>query len=212
MKIELFLQLPDKVLAQAFHMAFGDEYNSAWPEKAKAEVVRTIIPSDELYGCSVEKWQTVMAYLKKEVESTQTEYDKKRLYEKLNKQRSKGTWMISENHIDNNNYTYSALSMGSTLVADFMRHNFKQVGKNKFKNKEELHPCKESRANAEYVVLSVNNLHKLAEALHELLKSINPHSVPGGDYSRWDGNSISVKNMPSNESIIKAHVALKNIS
>lgn len=78
MKIELFLQLPDKVLAQAFHMAFGDDYNSAWPENAKAQVIRTIIPSDELYGCSVEKWQTVMAYLKKEVENTQAVYEEKK--------------------------------------------------------------------------------------------------------------------------------------
>lgn len=84
---------------------------------------------------------------------------------------TKGEWMIAENHIKGNHYQYSILGNGTTMVADVMRHNFKQVGKSKFKDENTLYPCKESEANAKLIASAPEMLEALQILVGDIEKS-----------------------------------------
>jgi len=65
---------------------------------------------------------------------------------------TKGEWIVAENHIKDNHYQYTILGeYGRIEVATVIRHNFKEVGKSKFKDKNTLFKCKESEANEKLI-------------------------------------------------------------
>ena len=74
---------------------------------------------------------------------------------------TKGEWMVAENHIPGNSFNHSVLANGSTMVCEVIRHNFKEVGKSKFKDESTLHPCEESEANAKLIASAPEMLESL---------------------------------------------------
>ena len=88
--------------------------------------------------------------------------------------RTKGVYGVAENHIVGNDFNYTILSNMSTVICEVMRHNFKSVGRNKFKTKTRLHPDKEAKANATFIVTACNNHDALVKALAKL---VNWHRV-----------------------------------
>ena len=84
-----------------------------------------------------------------------------------NKDLSKSEWVIAKNHMpDSNNYQYTILELGSTVICDVMRHNFKQVGKDKFKNSDELYQDDEAYAYARLISAAPDLLSALQEAIN----------------------------------------------
>jgi hypothetical protein len=86
---------------------------------------------------------------------------------------TKGEWMIAENHIEDNNYQYTVLGeYGRIEVATIIRHNFKKVGKSKFKSKDELYPCKEAEANTK-LIAAAPEMFEMLQNLKIALKSLH---------------------------------------
>jgi hypothetical protein len=119
--------------------------------------------------------------------------------------RTKGVYGVAENHIVGNDFNYTILSNMSTVICEVMRHNFKSVGRNKFKTKTRLHPDKEAKANATFIVTACNNHDALVEALKEI--TVQYESV-AEEYCRLHGCKYNEKEF---QSIVVAKQLLNQI-
>lgn len=85
----------------------------------------------------------------------------------MNTKHTHGIWGIAENHIAGESKNqYSILSMMTKSVCEVTRHNYRQVGGNKFKDKNTLHLDEEAQANA----ILIASAPDLLDALQGLIK------------------------------------------
>lgn len=79
----------------------------------------------------------------------------------MNTKHTPAPWGIAENHMNEFKNQYTILSLMTHTVCEVTRHNYKEVGNDKFKDPETLHKDEEALANA-----------KLIAAAPELLKTL----------------------------------------
>lgn len=104
-----------------------------------------------------------------------------------------GGWMIAENHIEGNHYQYSIISIpNATEVATIIRHNFKRVGKSKFKDKDTLFECKEAEANAKLIAAAPELLQAIINVRNAIEQTIDKVKYPIA-YSMIESLNIAIK-------------------
>ena len=104
----------------------------------------------------------------------------------MNTLHTKGEWFIAENHIDHEyKNQFSILAHNTHTICSIVRHNYKEVGRNKFKNENTLHEDSEARANAQLIA----HAPELLKMVYDLKKCIQ--RLSGDDISQEDKDKES---------------------
>ena len=122
---------------------------------------------------------------------------------------TQGYWGIAENHMDEFKNQYTILSLMTHTVCEVTRHNYREVGKNKFKYEGELHIDKEAEANAKLIADAGTTYNTTPILPSELLKQRN-ELLEALEMCAQDFCNGNIQNNPSSETRIKVFDVLNN--